>query len=96
MKLISMGVHIGDRMNAQHYSTAINYYLIGIRNSFLVIDLKKTIYYLKRALLYANVLSLKRGSFLFYHSDIDSFFNLKVIFFYLIKVKARQSYINYS
>ena len=95
-KLISLGVHIGDFVNAQFYPNSIYNYVVGVRNSFFIIDVKKTVFYLKRALLFANYLSSKHGSFLFYHSYIDSFFNLKLIFFYLISIKSGQSYVNYK
>jgi small subunit ribosomal protein S2 len=95
-KLIQLGVHIGDWIYSQDYSNTVYYYTIGIRNSFFVIDLQKTVYYLKRALFFAKSLAKLNGSFLFYHSSIDSFFNLKLIFYYLVNIKANQSYVNYK
>jgi ribosomal protein S2 len=92
--LLSFGVHIGDLYIYKHYHSELNYYLFCIRNDFFVFNLRKSIFFFKRAL---NFIFLAAHSFckiLFYHSYINSTDNFKFILAYLIKYKGGHSIVN--
>jgi ribosomal protein S2 len=91
--LIDFGAHIGDFTNYKHFEQSIAYYIFCIRQNIFVIDISKTVSIFQRAIQFIYILSRNLGRLLFYHSSINSFF-LKFTFFYLIKYKTNNSFIN--
>lgn len=91
--LVHFGAHIGDFTNYKHFDQSISYYLFCIRHNVFVIDISRTVYIFQRSLHFIYLLSCNFGKLLFYHSSIDSYF-LKFLFFYLIKHKTENSFIN--
>lgn len=92
--LFSMGVHIGDKYFRKHYFSEINYFILCVRNEFFIIDPKKLLFFLKRALYYISISATRFSRFLYYHSFIAESYNFKFIMFYLVKHKGKQSILN--
>ena len=94
--LINFGAHLGDFHNYKHYSSIIFYYIHCIRNDFFIFDLQKTVFFFQRACYFIFFLSKNLGKILFYHSSIEESYFFRFIFFYLIKYKTNNSYVNYK
>lgn len=91
--LLDFGAHIGDLYSYRHFDHDIFYNILCIRNDYFVFNLEKTVLYLQRTLSFLYQLSYNLGKLLFYHSNIDSYF-LKFIFFFLIKYRTLNSFVN--
>lgn len=94
--LIQFGAHLGDLKWLKHFDHNINYFTQCIRNDFFIIDLKITTYYLQRALSFIFKLSNNNGKLLFYHSYLYKSHFFKFLYFFLIKYKTDNSFINYK
>lgn len=63
-------IHIG---HSYDYNTSLNYFIIGKRLGFFIIDISKAFFFLKKALFFIHSLSVKNCSLLFYNSTFNSF-----------------------
>lgn len=91
--LLNFGAHIGDFTNYKHFEQSMSYYIYCVRQNLFVIDISQTVYVFQRSLQFISILSRLCGKLLFYHSSINSFF-LKFVFFYLIKYRTHNSFVN--
>lgn len=64
-----LGVHIGHLSYDGNHHHSINYVLTGVRDDFLVIDTKKTSFFLKRALVFLYNLNTNISFNFFGYSD---------------------------
>ena len=62
-------MHLGS---LSPYNSNLNYYLLGNRFNFNIINLNKSFLLLKKALLFVRRLSMTNGSLLFYYSKYTS------------------------
>ena len=92
--LISLGVHIGDSYIYKHYFSELNQFMFCIRHEFFIFNIKKSLFFLIRALYYISSLSNTFSKLLFYHSLVETSYNFKFIMFYIIKHKGNSSLIN--
>jgi len=92
--LISLGVHIGDSYIYKHYFSELNQFMSCIRSVFFIFNVKKSLFFLKRALYYVFYLATTFSKLLFYHSLIDLSYNFRFIMVYLVKHKGNSSIIN--
>jgi len=92
--LISLGVHIGDSYVYKHYFSELNQFLFCIRHDFFIFNVKKSLFFLKRALHYVHYLATRFSKMLFYHSLIEISYNFRFIMVYLVKHKGNCSIIN--
>ena len=65
-KLQVLGCHIGHQTTS--FNSELNYYILGKRFNFVIIDLNKSFLLLKKALFFTKNLSANNGSMLFYYS----------------------------
>ena len=72
-KLYSYNIHLGS---ISPYNSNLNYYLIGNRFNFNIINLNKSFILLKKALFLVKRLSMVNGSLLFYYSN---YLNLNIV-----------------
>jgi ribosomal protein S2 len=91
--LLHFGAHIGDLTNYSHFEHEFFTYTFCIRNNFFIFNLEKTVVHLQRSLQFVYNLSSNLGKLLFYHSNIESYF-FKFIFFFLIKYRTLNSFVN--
>lgn len=94
--LMDLGVHFGEHTKTGFYSKQLIAYTLGSRNSFFIIDIQKTLYYLKRAMSFFSLLAKDNLNVLFYHSHINTLSNLKSIFYYIILHKSNNSFMGYK
>lgn len=92
--LVSLGVHIGDSYIYKHYFSELNQFMFCIRNEFFIFNVKKSLFFLKRALYYISNLSNTFSRLLFYHSLVEISYNFKFIMLYIVKHKGNSSIIN--
>jgi ribosomal protein S2 len=92
--LFSLGVHIGSKYFAKHYYSEMNYFIMCIRNDFFIIDPKKLLFFLKRALYYVAMSACTFSRFLYYHSSVEKSYNFRFIMLYIIKYKGKHSVLN--
>lgn len=72
--LYSYNIHIG---HIDCYNSQLNYYILGRRFYFYIIDINKTFFLLKKVIFFLKTLSLNNGSLLFHYSK---YFNLNIIY----------------
>jgi ribosomal protein S2 len=67
-KLINLGIHIGDL----HYKTSSNYndFLLGHRHDYEIIDIYKTLLYLRRAMVFVREIGMYNSTILFHNSKL--------------------------
>lgn len=73
-KLFIYNMHLGHQSS---YNSQLNFYILGRRFNFYIIDLHRTFFFLKKALYFIKHLSLKNGSMLFFYSQ---FTNLPLLY----------------
>jgi ribosomal protein S2 len=88
---LKLGAHIGSSISVYNYSSSLNQYLLGSMYNFYIIDLKKSLYLLKRALYFLISLGINNAHLLFFYFLNSSF---KIYFFFLIKKKNKHSFVN--
>jgi len=73
-KLFFYNMHIGHKTV---YNSQLNYYILGQRFNFFIIDLSKSFLLLKKVLLFLKHLAINNGTLLFYYSQYS---NLSLIY----------------
>ena len=92
-KLYSYNMHIGSQFS---YSSKFNYYLLGKRFDFYIINLNKSFLLLKKTIFFLNNLAINNGSLLFHYSKYS---NLEMIYkcvLLSICKKSNQPFIKYN
>lgn len=92
--LYKLNAHIGHRVIRN--TTSLNFYLIGKRFDFIIIDLEKSFLFLKKAIQFLTRLCKNNGHLLFYHS---LFFNLEMVYkclFISLSKRTLQGLITYK
>lgn len=73
-RLYKYNMHIGSIASI---NSKLNYYILGNRFGFSIIDLNKSFILLKKTIFFLNQLSINNGSLLFYYSNYS---NLNIIY----------------
>jgi small subunit ribosomal protein S2 len=81
VRLIQLGAHIGDTVKGTNHFT--DYYILGIRNGYYIIDLSKTIIMLRYALRFLRKSSIDGCSFVLYHYNTYTY---EIITLFLYKL----------
>lgn len=84
-RLYLYNIHIG---HLGFYNSKLNYYFLGKRFNYIIIDMNKTFILLKKALCFVKNLSLKNGSILFNYSQ---YLNLNLIYKCILLSIAKHS-----
>ena len=72
---LSLGVHIGHPVYDTKTKPIFNYLSVGTRDSFLIFDIKRTSFFLKRAISFLYLMNTKISFNFFYYSlfeDLES------------------------
>lgn len=69
LELYKYGMHLGSNHS---YNTNLNYFVIGTRFNYAIIDINKSFYTIKKVLLFLKTLSSNQGTICFYHTLFSS------------------------
>jgi ribosomal protein S2 len=81
IKLLSLGMHIGHAMQDCMSQDRVNNYIIGTRNNINIININKTVLYIKNMLHFVTGLARSGGSLLYYISNMEDLdMNMRALF----------------
>jgi len=92
-KLYLYSMHLG---HIEEYNTDLNYYCLGKRYLFNIIDINKSFFLLKKAIFFIKNLSLNNGSILYYYSRFTSLNILNKCFLLSISKEYGQQLIRFN
>lgn len=79
-KLLNLGFHIGHSVFDNKYNSKVNrQFFLGHRNSYQVLNLNFTIFYLQRSMSFFKKLTNDFSNVMFYYSNLDSNSNINLI-----------------
>jgi len=79
-KLLNLGFHIGHSVFDNKYNSKVNrQFFLGHRNSYQVLNLNFTIFYLQRSMSFFKNLTNDFSNVMFYYSNLDSNSNINLI-----------------
>ena len=91
-ELYRYGMHLGSNNS---YNTNLNYFVLGTRFSYAIINMNKSFFLIKKVILFLKTLSLNQGSICFYHTLFSSMNFIYKTCLLNIVLKSYQSMIVY-
>lgn len=69
LELYKYGMHLGSN---NFYNTNLNYFVLGTRFNYAIINMNKSFYTIKKVILFLKTLASNQGSICFYHTLFNS------------------------
>ena len=93
LELYKHGMHLGCNIR---YNTNLNYFILGTRFGYCIININRSLLLLKKAISFLKILASNSGSILFYHTMFKSLNDTHKSSLLNIVLKSNQSMIIHS